>query len=254
MSASGILHHIASSIIGFFVSPVGWILLLIILPYFFHQEKFKKKCRITAWILFFIFSNEWLINWYAHLWQPPKVEIPANKGYSCGILLGGFGSSDENYNGYFNQSADRFIQAVELYKQGSITHILIDGGNDKFEYKKFDEGQWTIGQLNKMGIPDSVILSEDHSTNTSENAIQAKRILDSAHLLPPYVLITSAQHIPRASLLFKKHGMDVIPYPCAYISGNTGYSIYGIIPKPEILLSWNFYFKEFIAYYIYKIK
>jgi uncharacterized SAM-binding protein YcdF (DUF218 family) len=254
MSAAGILHHIVSSVISFLISPIGWILLLIVLSYFVRKEKAKKACRYGAWIIFFIFSNEWLINWYAHLWQPPKMEIPANKQYSCGILLGGFGSSDESYNGYFNQSADRFIQTVELYKQGHISHILINGGNDKFENRKFDEGCWTVGELKKMGIPDSAILFEDHSSNTSENAIQAKRILDSAHLTPPYVLITSSYHIPRATLLFKKSGIDVIPYPCAYIAGNTGYSIYGIIPKPEVLLTWNFYFKEAVAYCIYKFK
>ena len=65
-----------------------------------------------------------------------------------------------------------------------------------------------------MGIPDSVIFVEDRSNDTFDNAVYAKQILDSLQLSPPYLLITSAHHIPRASLIFKNAGVITAPFPC----------------------------------------
>lgn len=45
-----------------------------------------------------------------------------------------------------------------------------------------------------MGIPASSIFVEDRSNDTFDNAVYAKRILDSLQLSPPYLLITSANH------------------------------------------------------------
>jgi vancomycin permeability regulator SanA len=51
--------------------------------------------------------------------------------------LGGFASPDENNQGYFNQSSDRFIQTLKLYQTHTIQHILISGGNGKKKAKHF---------------------------------------------------------------------------------------------------------------------
>ena len=149
----------------------------------------------------------------------PPVVISTGIAYSCGIVPGGFASPDADENGYFNSTADRFIQAVKLYKLGEIKHILISGGNGKADKKNFREGAWVKGELTAMGIPDSVIFVEDRSNNTSDNAIYAKQILDSLQLKPPYLLITSAHHVPRASLLFKNAGIPTVAFPCNYIAG-----------------------------------
>ncbi|MDQ2863455.1 MAG: YdcF family protein, partial [Bacteroidota bacterium] len=109
-------------------------------------------------------------------------------------------------------------------------------------------------QLIVMGIPDSVIFTEDRSNNTADNAAFAKQILDSLALKPPYLLITSAQHIPRASLLFKNAGVPTKPFPCSYIAGRSSFSFSSLIPQPSVLLTWDFYLKETLAYLIYKVK
>ncbi len=248
------MHLIASTILSFFLTPVNWIFLMIIAMFVFKDQKRKKYCRNTALGIFFLFSNSWILNSYAKFWQPAKRDVSADAPYSCAVLLGGFGSPDENDIGYFNSSADRFIQAVRLYKLGKIRHILINGGNGKILNKEFNEGEWTKGELKIMGVPDSVILFEDRSANTADNAKNAKIMLDSAQLKPPYLLITSAHHIPRASLLLKKAGVEVVGFPCNYIAGNEKFSWWGIIPNANVLLTWNHYLKETFSYCVYKIK
>ena len=248
------MHQVASSILSFFLSPFNWIVILIIAGYFLHKASFKKICRILALCIFLLFGNSWLLDWYAKHWQPPPVVIGTGIAYSCGIVPGGFASPDADEKGYFNSTADRFIQVIKLYKLGQIKHILISGGNGKADKKNFREGAWVKGELTAMGIPDSVIFAEDISNNTFDNAVYAKQILDSIHLKPPYLLITSAHHIPRASLLFKNAGILTVPFPCNYIAGRGDFNFSSLLPQPGVLLEWNIYLKETAGYLWYYLR
>lgn len=248
------MHHIASAVLSFFLSPFNWIIILIIAAYLFRNPSHKKFFKVMALCIFFLFSNTWLLNWYAKQWQLAPASVNKNVIYSCGIVPGGFASPDADGNGYFNATADRFIQAEKLYKLGVIKHILISGGNGKAEDKDFREGAWVKGQLIIMGIPDSVIFVEDRSNDTFDNAFYAKQILDSFQLKPPYLLITSASHMRRATLLFKNAGLNTAAYPCNYVEGKNSFSFLSIVPQLSVLLGWELYLKETAAYLWYKFK
>ncbi|MEO6134445.1 MAG: YdcF family protein, partial [Ginsengibacter sp.] len=104
----------------------------------------------------------------------------------------------------------------------------------------------------QFGVPDSVIFIEDASNNTQENAINSKRILDSLQLPPPYLLITSAFHLPRAQITFKNAGIPNDGFPCNYTDGMDSFSWDDLIPTPVGLLGWNLYLKELAGYAYYK--
>jgi uncharacterized SAM-binding protein YcdF (DUF218 family) len=247
------MHQIASYFIGLLASPLHWILILLFF-YFYNKRSRKKIFVIAAGLIFLVFSNSWILNAYARYWQNGLQQINTSNTYSCGILLGGFASPDENDQGYFNQSSDRFIQTVKLYQTHTIQHILISGGNGKKESKEFNEGAWVRNELIAMGVPDSVILFEDQSTNTADNAQQSKKILTAAGLKAPYVIISSAHHLPRAQLIFKNAGVETIPFPSHYIAGKEKFSWTGIIPNIDVLLTWNDYLKEAFGYAWYRVK
>lgn len=249
------MHQVASAVLSFFLSPFNWIIILVIAGYFSRKPFFKKICGITALCIFLVFSNPWLLDWYAKKWQPPPAKINSGDVYSCGIVPGGFASPDADENGYFNGASDRFIQAVKLYRTGTIKNILISGGNGKINKKNFREGAWVKGELVVMGVPDSVIFVEDRSNNTSDNALYARQILDSLKLKPPFLLITSAQHEPRALLLFNNAGIPAVPFPCNYSSGRGGgFTLSSLVPQPAALLGWNAYLKEAVGYFWYKLR
>lgn len=249
------MHQLASMSLSFILSPVNWILLLIILSYFLKSPGAKKKCRLFALGVFLLFSNPWLLNRYARYWQPPPRNISSDTPYSCAILLGGFGSPDERDNsGYFNSGADRFIQAVKWYKQGKIRNILVAGGNGKKDVKQFNEGEWAMGELVAMGIPRDAILFEDRSENTADNAANTKDMLLAANLKPPYLLITSAYHMPRATLLFKHAGVNTVAFPCNYSGGKSKFHFRDLVPDAGALLGWNLYLKETAGFLLYRLK
>lgn len=244
-----------SQFIAFLLSPVVWVVLLVIWQFFTQKPVKQKRIRWATLVIFLLFSNQLLLNCYARFWQPEPTNLGKDSVYSCGILLGGYGNPDgKDTLGYFNKSADRFIQAVLLYRSGKIKTLLITGGNGEQQTKEFNETVWSIAQLRVMGVPDSVMLHEDQSANTADNAANAKLLLDSAGLKPPFVLITSASHMPRASLLFSNAGIPHVIYPCNYIEGKGKFEFWDLLPNPNVLHGWNTLLKETAGYLFYRIK
>ena len=141
------MHRLASEIVSFLLSPLNWVFVLVVAAYFFRKASYKKVCSIAAICIFVVFGNQWLLSWYAMKWQPKPVTINNKLKYSCGIVPGGFASPDAEGNGYFNSTSDRFIQAEKLYKLGIIQHILISGGNGKFDNQNFREGVWAKNEF-----------------------------------------------------------------------------------------------------------
>lgn len=242
------MHELASTVASLVLSPLNWLVLFLVLAIIIKKKKLKRVSIILAIVTFILFGSPWLLNWYARAWQPAPITAGSLPEYSCGIVPGGFGSPDANGEGYFNATADRFIQAVKLYKLGKVKHLLISGGNGKTDDKNFREAAWAKNELNTFGIPDSVIFVEDRSNNTKENAANSKAILDSLHFQPPFLLITSAFHIPRAALVFRKAGVPVDIFPCSYLDGRGPVSFADFIPNPKTISGWNLYLKETVGY------
>jgi uncharacterized SAM-binding protein YcdF (DUF218 family) len=246
------MHQLASFIVSFLLSPFNWIIVLLIAAYFVRKQSWKRTSIVLAICLFVLFGNQFLLDKFARSWQPAPVAVNRLPVYSCGIVAGGFASPAANGDGYFNGSADRFIQAVKLYMLGKINRILISGGNGKPGDKSFREAAWVKTQLLEFGVPDSVIFVEDRSDNTFDNAANSKKILDSLHLAPPYLLISSAWHLPRAVLIFKKSGLAVQPFPCNYTEGIGATGAGDFLPRPSVVMGWDRYLKEAVAWLWYK--
>lgn len=155
---------------------------------------------------------------------------------------------------FFGSDADRFIQATKLFHQGVVQKILVTGGSPTLTgEKKIPEAFQLRMELLQQGIPDSSIIVEHRAWNSYENAIYSKQILDSLHLAPPYILVTSAIHVPRAAAVFRKAGVAVIPYPAAYDEIDRRFSISDFIPSTEVLTGWNPFLKEVVGKMIYRL-
>src|SRR5690242_3166255 len=248
------MHSIITSFVSFLLSPFNWVVILVIAGFLVKRRSWRKYCFVAALFLFILFGNQFLLNVYAREWQPAPVSVNDLPTYSCGIVAGGFASPDADAHGFFNATSDRFIQILRLYETGKIKHIIVSGGNGRPDEHRFREGAWVKGQLVQMGVADSVVSVEDKSTNTAENAENTKHILDSLQLPAPYLLVTSAYHMPRASLVFKKAGLDVVPFPCNYTDGRGGTEFGDFIPRPSVLMGWDTYLKETVGYWWYWVK
>lgn len=247
------MFFILSKLLLFLISPSFWIITLLVWGFLTKKEKRKKLLRIISLCLFIVFSNPLLLNVLVRAWQPKPVDLPAGKQYSAAIHLGGVSMTDIDKRMYFGEVADRFIQATKLYHTGVVRNIVVTGGSPVvFGKKRIPEANQLRLQLKMQGVPDSSIIVENKSWNTFENAANTKRILDSLKLLPPYVLVTSAIHIPRATAVFKKAGLEVIAYPSAYTQIEQEFNFNALTPSLDVLTDWNFFLKEVVGFAVYR--
>jgi len=248
------MFFILSKVLIFLLNPLLWILIGLSIALVASRKKIRKIALSISLGLFTLLSNPLLLNQFARQWDVNTGVVDKSKVYSCAIVLGGFSSEAENGQGFFNASADRFIQALKLKSTGRVSHLLITGGNSEIIPGKFRESIWVKDELKALNIPDSSILIEPDSRNTLENARFAKRLLERNDLKPPYLLITSAFHMRRSLYTFHKADIQVIPYSSNYIAGKSSISLDDFIPRAEILNNWGVYFKELIGFGIYYVK
>jgi uncharacterized SAM-binding protein YcdF (DUF218 family) len=248
------MFFVLSKILLFLLSPGFWILFLLAWSFATKREKRKKGLRIATLVIFIVFTNPWLFNVLVRSWQPERKGLPPGR-YSAVILLGGMTMVDKQQRSYFGSDADRFIQATRLYHTGQVEYIAVTGGSPKV-FKKDDpaEALRLYPELRAQGIPGERIIVESASRNTFENAVFVRRKLDSLQLKPPYLLVTSALHIPRALAVFKKAGIEVIPCPAAFkqVNGSKSFVDY-IAPSFELLTQWRFFLKEVVGLVVYRI-
>ena len=241
------MFFILSKILAFLLFPLSYVFVLLLMAVWAKNVKRKRKYLLWGIGLLYFFSNSFLINCLARAWDIAPAQLEKNKTYSAAIVLGGFASDDKDGRGMFGPSADRFIQGVLLQKTGTVKYILVSGGNGNLNPTAFREGAWAKYQLKAAQVPDSCILIEDQSRNTLENASLTKALLEKHKQRGPYLLVTSAFHMRRSARIFKKMGVDVIPYPCNYIAGTGNFGISELVPSADALNKWSIYIKEIIG-------
>ena len=246
------MYFFLSKVLLIIIQPFTWVLVLLLIAVFTKNAKRKQRFLISACVVLYFFSNSLFVKLYARMWDYPPNTSP-QKNYSSIILLGGFVSEGITGKGEFNNAADRYIQATKLLKGHAASHLLFTGGNGSLNPTLFREGIFVKQELLKMGFADSTLLIDSQARNTFENAANSKALLDSAKLKGPYLLVSSAFHMPRAMLIYRKAGMDVVPYPSHYIVGREIY--FGdLMPAIGNFDTWNTYLKELVGYMVARLK
>lgn len=244
------MYFILSKLLLFILLPLYWIIALVLLAVFTKNLKRRKRYLIAAAIILYIFTAPVFLKSFEQLWDVKQHPDNDTKKYSCVIVLGGFSSGNTAADGHFNNSSDRFIQGAKLVETKQASHILISGGSGQLIPGEFREAAWVRGELLKFNIPDSLILVESQSKNTIENAAYSKELLQKSHLAPPYLLVTSAFHMRRALLIFKKAGVPVVPYPANYFGMDVSFGLDEFLPNASALSNWEFYTKEVVGYVV----
>jgi uncharacterized SAM-binding protein YcdF (DUF218 family) len=243
-------------ILLFLFRPLLWIVVFFILGFLVKHQKRKSFFLKAGFIGLLFFSNPFVVRFLSSWYESPSVQLGPAEQFNAGILLGGFISYDpQDRRGYFNPAADRFIETALLYKTGHIKKIIVAAGNGYIVPNGFREADFVKEQLMHLGIPSEDIYTDARSRNTEENAVNSKAIIDSVHLAPPFLLISSAMHLPRAGAIFRKKGIDAKLYPCDFTSKNSGNNPIEdyILPSPSALRQWDLLIKEIVGRIAYKL-
>ncbi len=142
--------------------------------------------------------------------------LPARVSGDVIVVLGGGATLDTpNLGGSGHLSgaaANRLLTGLQLYHRLGVP-IIISGG--QVFATGGVEADIARSILLSAGVPTDKIIAENASANTGENARNTAAILAQRGFTRP-ILVTSAAHMERSVLQFRKAGVAVIPFPTDY--------------------------------------
>ena len=253
------MFFILSKILFFLIQPINWVIGLMIFSLLSKKKERKRKALVAAVILYLFFTNHFIFNQVAKLWEVKTITADEIvRPYKVGILLGGYSNGNiipnqDRHN--FSHRGNRFFNAFELYKTGKVEKLLLTGGTgDLFEYQK-SEAPMVLEFLKNVGVPDEDIIVEPNSRNTYENAIFSKKLLEEKNIRGNYLLITSAWHMRRSKACFDKAGISYTPFSVDFLTEKDKWTPDNILlPDPNGFSYWEMYIKEWVGLAAYWIK
>jgi uncharacterized SAM-binding protein YcdF (DUF218 family) len=182
---------------------------------------------------------------------PPTALDPKIQSAAAIVVLGGgtyFHAPEYGADTVSEAALARLRYAAKLQRETGKP-VLVSGGrpldND------LSEAQQMKSVLeNEFKVP--VQWTEDASDNTLENARLSFRILQQAGITRIY-LVTHAWHMPRAAMVFRRAGFDVVPAPTAF---TTGYrtTLLSFLPNADALYASRIFVHEAIGLLWYRLK
>jgi len=134
---------------------------------------------------------------------------PLQKGMFIVVLAGGYSSdpSVDLLSRLSEATLARLTQGILLYREVPGCRLLLSGGPP-------DQAESMARAALALGVQEQDIVLERESKNTEQEAILIAPTVGKA----PFVLVTSASHMPRAMGLFRKLGMNPIAAPTDYLA------------------------------------
>ena len=222
------------------ISPLCFSLVLIAVALI--QLCFKRiKRGITLALAAFIWIWIWSTPIASYLLQSnlesdyPPLPIGVVPNANAIVVLGGaVGSPTVAFPyAHLGSAADRVWHAARLYKAGKAPWILLSGGAD-LTIAQESEAKAMAGFIEDLGAPSSVLILEEQSRTTSQNAAFSAVLLREKHI-NHILLVTSALHMERAKRLFEKQGLQVEAIATDYEATVRPVGLLAYLPHAEAL-------------------
>jgi uncharacterized SAM-binding protein YcdF (DUF218 family) len=186
--------------------------------------------------------------------QHPPPEAPQWPRYAGVIVLGGALEPPYVWEGHtqpaLNDAAERMTAALALLRQAPHLALLFTGGEGDPFPSGLSEAERARRFYAAMGLPPQRLLLESASRTTAENA-RLSAALPGVDPSRPWLLLTSAWHMPRALAAFRHAGWNVTPWPTDYRSGRATpwwrYSWARALPK------WQTALHEYVGLWLYRL-
>ena len=126
---------------------------------------------------------------------------------------------------------ERLQHAIYLYDEQLVDYIIASGGKGS-SLQQFSEAEGMMEYLVQHGIPQEKIILEQHATDTYENLLFSKAVLEK-HQLESVIIVSHAYHAYRANSIAK-----YLDYEQYQVSG----------VKSVVLNKYYHYTREVLAY------
>ncbi|WP_345980586.1 ElyC/SanA/YdcF family protein [Sulfurimonas sp. HSL3-2] len=203
-------------LIAFFVEPFGLVLLLLSLGLYFLTRCSYKKAKLfttLSFLLLFLFSYPPFSNMLVTNLENryPKFEsTDLNVSY---IHVLGNGNNDD-----YTQPLSSMVSGVGLKRVVEGVIIQKRYPDAKLIFTGYEGGTTLASAVananiaTAIGVKKEMLIINPEPHDTKEEALFTKTLVKEE----PFILVTSAAHMPRAMKLFQELGMNPIPAPTDY--------------------------------------
>lgn len=237
--------------------PIVWALAVLTIALLARTPRRRLQWLRAGIVLLLLLTNPLLANQAWLAWEVPPVPVSQVGKHDVAIVLSGVVDIDKSPRDrvYMGRGADRVLHTVMLWRRGCFSHILITGGSGSvLDRGRLSEAAELRQVFRTCGVPDSVIITEEQSRNTRENALNSAAILKQHPAWRRVVLITSAFHMRRSVGCFERVGIHATPFPVDYTGANQAYDPTSLVlPTENALMNWNRLIHEITGYLIYRV-
>ena len=168
------------------------------------------------------------------------------------VVLGGATQHPRSYQAHaqvpLGEAAERMTVPVGLLRQHPKLALVFSGGEGRLRTTGVTEAELARVFYQEQGLDLARVTLEAGSRTTRENAQQVAALL-GARCQEPWLLVTSAWHMPRAVAEFESVGCRATPYPVDFRTGaSTAWSDYALARS---LVQWQTALHEWLGLAVY---
>jgi uncharacterized SAM-binding protein YcdF (DUF218 family) len=250
---------VAAKFLAFLTQPLAWVAVLMGLTVLAVRLRPRVAQRLGVAAVLLLVALGWeplpdaLLRHLERQYPPVAAQADLTR-YAGVIVLGGalepaYTWSVPNQSA-LGDAAERVTEVLPLLKRQPGLRLLFTGGEGELFANDLTEAERARRFFTAQGVPDSQLILESASRTTFENAVFSKA-LPGVDVARPWLLVTSAWHMPRAMAAFKRAGWNVTAYPVDFRAGAatpwTQYSMDGGVKK------WRIGLHEVIGLAIYRL-
>lgn len=224
--------------IGGLILPLPFLLLLmglgLALVWFTRYQKTGKTVVSLGWLVLLLLSLQPVAD---KLLKPIEDTYPTWQGgqqVSYIVVLGGGYTWNTDWapsSNLINNSLPRLTEAVRLRQMNPGAKMIFTGAAARTNPVSTAEAGARVAET--LGIPRSDIITLDSARDTEEEAAAVKQAIGDA----PFLLVTSASHLPRAMIFFQQAGLHPLPAPANQLAITSPLNPWErIIPSPVWLM------------------
>lgn len=221
--------QLLSKILNVLAQPLNGVLALLLLSALLGRMRstHADKPFIAALLLLFLSGFEAVPDALLSRLEDQSAELATDADlsrYAGIVVLGGALESgrisQHHVQPLLNDSAERMTMAVSLWQRNQGLRLVFTGGEGDLFGSGPSEAVRAQAFFASMGIPKEALTLESRSTNTYENAVFTRQ-LPGLDVHKPWLLMTSAWHMPRSLATFQKAGWNITPCPVDFRTGGS---------------------------------
>ena len=161
---------------------------------------FRIMVLVFLLFLFIGIANLWVMQSTKNSLFATVEKIPPHK---VGLVLGTSPTLSNGRNNLYFTS--RITAAVDLYRAGKVTHLILSGDNGTHSY---NEPKAMQEALLKQGIPDTAITLDYAGFRTLDSVVRCKEIFGQSS----FTIISQKWHNYRAVFIAQSYDLNVAAY------------------------------------------